>query len=256
MINKIVYFDKETIKNILQEKNKGVKKITTESKDQLNTKLSTEIEVETRIKMEVPFWARVKFLFSAKLNSNYISNYDKTISITSTEISEFEKIKKHFKKIENITLSDIENSSTFIRVAGGYLKMMKDGVEGVDSREFKKVMDSYEGYDNYKINTDEKTYLRFNNSAFVSNYKRNDLLNSRLTIYCLLVGEFDKENFDFIKQIEKMQHLISSVETPKTISEIFNSSNIEKNDTIESFGDEKIKLYDVVYASVCYEENV
>ena len=84
---------------------------------------------------------------------------------------------------QDVILSDIENSSTFFRVAGGYLKIVKGGVEGVDTKEFKTVMDSYDGYDTYKIS--DKIYVRFNNTAFVSNYKRNDILTTMMTLYCI-----------------------------------------------------------------------
>ena len=73
--------------------------------------------------------------------------------------------------------------------------MVKGGIDGVDAKEFKTVMDSYDGYDTYKV--DAKCYVRFNNSAFVSNYKRNDLLTTTMTLYCIPVGTFDKERFDF-----------------------------------------------------------
>ena len=105
--------------------------------------------------------------------------------------------------IPNIQLSDIENSSTSLRVAGGYLKIVKGGIDGLDTKEFKTVMDSYDGYDTYKV--DEKCYVRFNNSAFVSNYKRNDLLTTTMTLYCIPVGSFDKMRFDFIHEKSKKE---------------------------------------------------
>ena len=155
-------------------------------------------------------------------------------------------------------VSDIENSSTSLRVAGGYLRMMKGGVADVDVKEFKAVMDSYEGYDTYKL--DERTYIRFNNSAFVSNYKRNDLLNTTLTIYCIFVGEFERERFDFIKQIEKMQTLFSATNSPKTLSDIFPAEKedieTEEKDTATK-GKSKsdiVRLYDAVYACIGTEK--
>ena len=64
------------------------------------------------------------------------------------EISDFNSIKNNFSIIENTIISDIENSSTFFRVAGAYLRIMQGGVEGVDTKEFKNVMDSQDGYGN------------------------------------------------------------------------------------------------------------
>lgn len=148
-INKIIYFDKETIQNILQEQDHGSVLRTTD----ISTSIKSEgnIEASAKVNLSVPFWSRLGFLFSGKLAASYIAKRDKTTTITSTEISEFEKIKPHLKEEKNVVLADIENSSTFLRVAGGYLKIVKGGVEGVDTKEFKTVMDSYDGYDTYKI---------------------------------------------------------------------------------------------------------
>lgn len=101
--------------------------------------------------MEVPFLARLSFLFTGSIAASYALTRDKTTTITSTEISDFERIEKEFEKFEKVQVSDIENSSTSLRVAGGYLRMMKGGVADVDVKEFRAVMDSYEGYDTYKL---------------------------------------------------------------------------------------------------------
>lgn len=257
-INKIIYFDKETIRNILQQYYKGTKQTVTNEKDGGSIKLESNIESEASIKMPLPFFARLKFLFSSKLATEYISQFDKTVTVTSTEISDFEKVKDGFTEFKEVIVSDIENSATFFRVAGNYIRILKSGVKDVDVKEFKNVMEGYEGYDHYKINND--TYLRFNSTAFLSNYKRNDLLNSKLTVYCIFIGSFPKSSFDFIDQLNKMQNL-TTVTSNETIGDIY--PNILNNDICEgkpSCKDSKttsethIKLFDVVYASISQKE--
>ena len=156
--------------------------------------------------------------------------------------------------IPNIQLSDIENSSTSLRVAGGYLKIVKGGIDGLDTKEFKTVMDSYDGYDTYKV--DEKRYVRFNNSAFVSNYKRNDLLTTTMTLYCIPVGSFDKMRFDFIQEISKMERLISTAEKPQMLADLY-PSEIEIKANVDTGNSQKeienVTLYDVLYACVTAE---
>lgn len=107
---------------------------------------------------------------------------------------------------------------------------------------------------------DEETYIRFNNSAFISNYKRNDLLNTTLTIYCIFAGEFERERFDFIKQIEKMQTLFSVTDSPKTLSDLFpaeqavmetKEKDVAQEDKSKS---DIVKLYDAVYACIGTEK--
>ena len=198
--------------------------------------------------------SRITFLFSGKIDASYVIKRDSTTTISSTEISEFEKLKLLLVHIPNIQLSDIENSSTSLRVAGGYLKIVKGGIDGLDTKEFKTVMDSYDGYDTYKI--DENRYVRFNNSAFVSNYKRNDLLTTTMTLYCIPVGHFDKMRFDFIQEISKMERLISSAEKPQTLADLY-PPEIEINSKIDTVNSrekvENVTLYDVLYACVTAE---
>lgn len=254
-LNKIIYFDKETISNILQEYNKGTKQTVINSNDSATINVGSNIEAEADIKIPLPFLSRVRFLFSSKIAAEYISRIDETVTVTSTEISDFEKIKGSFVEFTDVIVSDIENSSTFFRVAGNYTRILKGGVKDVDTKEFKSVMEGYEGYDHYKM--DDKTYIRFNTSAFLSNYKRNDLLNSRLKIYCIFIGTFPKSNFNFIEQLNKMQRL-STGSTPQTLEDLYPSLSGEtKSQAVDGMsGTEnatEISLYDVVYASINHQ---
>lgn len=252
-IRKIIYFDKETIRNILQEQHHGEYTKTTDVVRSAQNDGS--LEVSSEIKLDVPFISRLAFLFNGKLNASYVIKKDSTTTISSTEISEFEKIKPQLISIEGIQLHDIENSSTSLRVAGCYLRIVKGGIEGMDTKEFKTVMDSYDGYDTYCI--DPRRYVRFNNSAFVSNYKRNDLLTTTMSLYCIKVGEFERDRFDFIKEISKMENLISTADKGQTLADAFPSSLLHKKTDNESEPDntkkDLVKLYDVIYACVTTE---
>ena len=253
-INKIIYFDKETIRNILQERDHGELLRVTDVSSTAQVQTSIATEVSAKLKLEVPLVSRISFLFTGKIDASYVIQRDSTTTISSTEISEFEKLKPLLVPIPNIQLSDIENSSTSLRVAGGYLKIVKGGIDGLDTKEFKTVMDSYDGYDTYKV--DEKRYVRFNNSAFVSNYKRNDLLTTTMTLYCIPVGDFDKTRFDFIQEISKMERLISTAKKPQTLADLY-PSEIEIDDKTDTANPQKeienVRLYDVLYACVTAE---
>lgn len=253
-INKIIYFDKETIRNILQERDHGELLRVTDVSSTAQVQTSIATEASAKLKLEVPLVSRISFLFTGKIDASYVIQRDSTTTISSTEISEFEKLKPLLVPIPNIQLSDIENSSTSLRVAGGYLKIVKGGIDGLDTKEFKTVMDSYDGYDTYKV--DEKRYVRFNNSAFVSNYKRNDLLTTTMTLYCIPVGDFDKTRFDFIQEISKMERLISTAKKPQTLADLY-PSEIEIDDKTDTANPQKeienVRLYDVLYACVTAE---
>lgn len=254
-IRKIIYFDKETIRNILQEQHHGDYSRTTESSS--SVKSEGDIETSTKIKLDVPLISRISFLLSGRIAVSYVVKSDSSTTITSTELSEFEKLKPQLKEIKSVQLHDIENSSTSLRVAGGYLRIVKGGVEGVDTKEFKTVMDNYDGYDTYSIS--EKCYVRFNNSAFVSNYKRNDLLSTTMTLYCISVGKFDRERFDFIKEMSKMERLFSQANGTKTLSDYYppKTTNSHKQNDSENISEQiskddlnTVELYDVVYACI------
>jgi hypothetical protein len=97
-INKIIYFDKETISNILQEQNRGTKQSQFEitTSNETSSELSAEANVDA--KLEVPFLLILKFLFSSKLNIEKFIRHNNSTTITSTEISDFERLKPFLKK--------------------------------------------------------------------------------------------------------------------------------------------------------------
>ncbi len=259
-IRKIIYFDKETIRNILQEQHHGdyIKTVAASS----SVQNEGEIESSAKIKLDVPFISRLSFLVSGKIAASYIVKRDSSTTITSTELSEFEKLKSQLMELPNIQLHDIENSSTSLRVAGGYLRIIKGGIEGVDTKEFKAVMDNYDGYDTYSVN--EKQYVRFNNAAFVSNYKRNDLLATTMTLYCIPVGKFDRDRFDFVKEITNMERLFSKTNGTQTLADLYPPKTVAAeevntgHETTSATAKQKqncIELYDVVYACINAEAN-
>ena len=253
-VNKIIYFDRETIRNILQERYHGELSRVVDVSSTAQAQASIAAEASTKLKLNVPFISRISFLLTGQIDASYVARRDSVTTISSTEISEFEKIKSLLVPISNIQLSDIENSSTSFRVAGGYLKIVKGGVDGLDANEFKAAMDNYDGYDTYKV--DEKRYVRFNNLAFVSNYKRNDLLTTTMTLYCIPVGNFDKTRFDFVQEMSKMEHLLSTTKNSLTLADLYppknRVDNIASVDEFQKKADD-ITLYDVLYACITAE---
>ena len=255
-IRKIIYFDKETIRNILQERHHGdyTKKVEASSSVQNEGAIGTE--VTSKVKLEVPFFSKLSFLFTGKIDASYIVKKDSSTTITSTELSEFEKLKSFLIEMSDVQLHDIENSSTSLRVAGGYVRIIKGGIEGVDIKEFKAVMDNYDGYDTYSI--DETKYVRFNNSAFVSNYKRNDLLTTKMTLYCIPVGEFERNRFDFVAEFSKMENLFSKANKTQTLGDVYPPQNSTTNsigkkpieETKSETQEDMVELYDVLYACI------
>ena len=252
-IRKIIYFDRETIRNILQEQNKGSKHTQTGTATSFQSSSEIEAEAGTKLNVNMPFVLRLSFLFTGRVNAKFLIKKERETTITSTEISEFDELRPSLVEIPNIQLSDVENSSTLFRVAGSYLRFISGQVADVDVKEFNAVMNGFEGHDTYKVDNDR--YVRFNNTAFVSNYKRNDLLSTKMTLYCIKVGNFSKDSFDFMKQLNKMQEFFSNISAGQTLAELYPPMHDEQKLTSTSsiagdMSESEIQLFDVVYACI------
>ncbi|MDU1526208.1 MAG: DUF6414 family protein [Lactococcus lactis] len=248
-ISKYIYFDKETIQNILEDTNKGQKSKTVHRSNTQRLQASVEAEAKTEVKLNIPFHLRLAFLFSSKLNTEFLFERNSKTTITSTELSEFREVEKKFKKFESIVISDIKNSSTLFMVAGTYYKLLSGSNEALKDFDFSQiqtVIREYNGYDIYKI--DEENYVRFNSDAFLSNYCRNELLSTTLDLFALKVGEFPKDDFDFQKQLEKLGDLFDG-QSNKTLAELYSPEVIKKLPE-KSNKSSNINLWDAVVAVV------
>lgn len=65
-INKIIYFDKETIRNILQERDHGELSRKTDVSNSVQTQGTVATEASAKLKLDVPFVSRIFFLFTGK----------------------------------------------------------------------------------------------------------------------------------------------------------------------------------------------
>ena len=100
-IRKIIYFDKEIIRNILQEQYHGDYTKTVAASSSI--KNEGEIEASAKIKLDVPFLSRLAFLLNGEISASYIVKKDSATTITSTELSEFEKLKSQLKELSNVS---------------------------------------------------------------------------------------------------------------------------------------------------------
>lgn len=243
-MKKYVYFDRETIQNILESENRGDKKVQTEKNNVQKVKIRSNIEGETGIDFNVPFVSRLKFLFTSRLDTEFFFDRNSKVSISSTEISEFERIKNNFEKKENIKVSDIKNSSTALMVATSYLKILNGSTQELKDfnfEQFREIQREFSGYDVYQISENE--YVRFNFEGFISNYRRNELLTSKLDLFVQFVGEFEDSEFDLPRTLTSFGELLGGVET-KSLADLENQeSESEKESNM-------VMLYDVIVANI------
>lgn len=71
-INKIIYFDKETIRNILQERDHGELSRVTDISSAAQVQTSITTEASAKLKLEVPLVSRISFLFTGKIDASYV----------------------------------------------------------------------------------------------------------------------------------------------------------------------------------------
>ena len=69
-INKIIYFDKETIRNILQEREKGQVSTKTDVNATIQSQGSIGMEISSKVKLDVPFF-QISLLYKDLAHSIY-----------------------------------------------------------------------------------------------------------------------------------------------------------------------------------------
>ncbi len=254
---KVVYFDKETIGNILQQQNGGQLLSTGVSGSTLKASANLGTEAQGSVNLPVPLIARIKFAFTGKLDISYIRERQSKTTITSTDLSEFKKIKNNLTPFSNQRIHGVKNSLTSMRMAAGYITVTSEEVQGIKPQEMRAFLDSLEGYSTYEI--DSGQYIRFNNQSFVSNYKQNDILLSHLDLFCVEVGKFQLDDFDYLKQVQNLPSLFNQVsDENKTLSEIYPIQKAAQKEPVGSElpvtpSGETITLYDAIFAQVSGE---
>lgn len=254
---KIVYFDRETINNALQRENNGiVRKVQTKKIDK-SLETDSVLELNASTVLGVPFLGRLKFLFSGRLSLEYLREWNNTTTVTSSDISQFKSIESTLTPFVAINLKDIQNSLTSLRVAAAFTKLIKVNNADFNFREMSDLLDDMEGYDVYDIGN--SVYVRFNQTAYLSNYKRNDISMVKLDLYCIKVGAYERAEFDYIRKLNKMQSLFNLDDNQATTLAdfYFGSSGTDRNKEMNTQGssdnENTIVLYDVVCAYVSEE---
>ena len=249
---KIVYFDKETINNALQKQNEG--RIVKTQNQGIEKAIHAEMEakVETTVYLGIPILGRLKLLFSGKLDTQYLREWSSQTTVTSTDIGMFKQIEKDLVSFDSVQLKDVKNSLTSFRMAATFTKLLKLNNQDINFREMADLLSEMEGYDLYDIGN--RSYVRFNQSAYLSNYKRQDILMTYLDLYCVKVGEYEEIDFDYLTKLTSMQSLFdASGLQDKTLGDILYAKELENSvegRDLSSNKGSKISLYDVVCAYV------
>lgn len=83
VISKIVYFDKEIIRNILQERDHSELSRVTDVSSVAQSQISAAAEASTSLKLEIPLFSRIALLFTGKIDESYVIKKDSSATICS-----------------------------------------------------------------------------------------------------------------------------------------------------------------------------
>lgn len=197
---------------------------------------------------------RLKFLFNGKLELRYLHEWDSRTTVTSTDIGLFRTLEKSLTFFPKVQLYDVKNSLTSFRIAATFLKVVKQNNQELNVREASDLLTSMEGYDLYDIR--DNRYVRFNQNAYLSNYKRNDISMSVLDLYCIKVGNYNQEDFDFLQKLNRMQSMFDVSGTHnRTLGDLYFDERQSGKTTVQastcsSRTSREIALYDVLCAYV------
>lgn len=248
---KIVYFDKETINNALQKQNEGKIERTQKQEIDESAELSVGANAESKINLGIPIIGRLRFLLNGDLDARYLREWSSQTTVTSTDIGMLKSIENDLEQFQSVQLKDVRNSLTSFRMAAAFTKLLKTNDKDINFREMADLLSGMEGYDLYDIGNN--IYVRFNQSAYLSNYKRQDISMTYLDLFCVKVGEYNKSEFDYLAKLNSMQSLfdVNSFQD-KTLGDIYCIQDEE--DSIRNKNQpmnlDDVSLYDVVCAYV------
>lgn len=254
---KVVYFDRETISNALQREYGGKVNKVKSSISEKSIDAQFDMEGSATAKLDVPFVSRLKFAFTGRMEVSYLHEWNNVTTITSTDVSQFEEVKSQLEHFGNVVLRDIKNSLTSLRMAASFARIVKSNPGDYNLREISDLLDQMEGYDVYDIG--DNRYVRFNQEAYLCNYKRQDIALTCLDLYCVKVGSFDISDFNYLKHVQEMQSLFDMEGfAKKTLEEEFYPDRTgERLDAERLMASDEIAqrkdLYDVVCAYVSGE---
>lgn len=256
-IQKIVYFDEESITDYVQIVQGGKMEKTTELLNQSEANLESEVKTSASAGISGVFKAilglesklEANLEVGGSLNTNQMARNILKNTILTDFISILEKGDNSIANFKDYSIYAEKDSLSYIVMLSPYMTMLGKN-SGVRAGEFDVNIDkiddavkSGKGYFEFVGKKDDnKVILRFNIKAFKNNYKISDLLKMNLSIYAIKVGQttLDKLNINNEFNLDE-----------KISIERDNPSYVEENDDNEQTDNNLLlDVYDVLLAGV------
>lgn len=243
---KIVYFDEESVSDLLDISAGGKETI---SKEQTKER-AAEIEAEARAKAAAKFdWlpffggsAEASAAASASAVGRSILNKTLSNTLLTDYLRKREDI-KGIERLEGLTVTARKDSAAYTKMYTPYLAMLKMDELPVNLAALDDALESAKGY--YELVGQDaggaKHILRFNIRAFRNNYGLADLSRMQLVFHGLRVGKATESS------LTMQAEMAPSIESaPLTALDVVDGVSVEAAHLLD--------VYDIVLAGVEYVE--
>lgn len=243
---KIVYFDEESVSDLLDVSAGGKAASTTEQVRERAANVQSKAEASMAAKFSwLPFFggsAEVSAGMSASNLGRSILNKTLSNTILTDYLARVDD-HKGVKRLADLQVVARKDSAAFVKMFTPYMAMLKMDELPINLAALDAALDAAKGY--YELVGEEqsgtKCILRFNIRAFRNNYGLADLGRMQLVFHGIRVGKADEASLTMAAEMNP-----SNDEEPVTVSQLLDGA--ETND------DGRLDVYDVLLAGVEYVE--
>ena len=257
-LQKIIYFDEESITDYVQIVEGGEMQKTIELLNETEGTLGTQAKASGSAGISGVFKAILgleskidaNIELGTSLNTNKMAKNILKNTILTDFISILEKENTNIKNFKNYKIFVEKDSLSYIVMISPYMTMLGKS-NGIKAGEFDLFIEKIDnavklgkGYFEFVGEKgDKKVILRFNINAFKNNYKISDLLKMNLSIYGIKVGKTTLEKLNINNELNLDEKITIGRDNPSYFEETENNSKQDEKK-------KELNVYDVLLAGV------